>query len=40
MLSIGNWAYISKLGCVMVIVIGNGHGDISSNPGREWLHFA
>ena len=24
---------------VMVIVIGIGHGDTSSNPGREWLHF-
>ena len=24
---------------VMVIVIGNGHGDTSSNPGRGWLHF-
>ena len=24
---------------VMVIVVGNGHGDSSSNPGREWLHF-
>ena len=24
---------------VMVIVIGNGHGDSSLNPGREWLHF-
>ena len=23
----------------MVIVVGNGHGDSSSNPGREWLHF-
>ena len=23
----------------MVIVIGNGHGDMSSNPGRDWLHF-
>ena len=23
---------------VMVIVIGNGHGDTSSNPGRVWLH--
>ena len=21
---------------VMVIVIGNGHGDTSSNPGRDW----
>ena len=24
---------------VMVIVIWNGHGDSSSNPGRDWLHF-
>ena len=24
---------------VMVIVIGNGHGDTSSNPGRDRLHF-
>ena len=24
---------------VMVIVVGNGHGDSSSNLGREWLHF-
>ena len=24
---------------VVVIVIGNGHGDTSSNPGRDWLHF-
>ena len=24
---------------VMVIVIGNGHGDPSSNPGWDWLHF-
>ena len=24
---------------VMVIVVGNGHGDSSSNPGREWLLF-
>ena len=23
---------------VMVIVVGNGHGDTSSNPGRDWLH--
>ena len=27
--------YIKK----MVIVVGNGHGDTSSNPGRDWLHF-
>ena len=25
---------------VMVIIVGNGHGDMSSNPGRDWLHFA
>ena len=24
---------------VMVIVVGDGHGDLSSNPGRDWLHF-
>ena len=24
---------------VMVIVVGNGHGDSSSNPGWDWLHF-
>ena len=27
-----------KIG-VMVIVVENGHGDTSSNPGRERLHF-
>ena len=24
---------------VMVIVAGYGHGDTSSNPGQDWLHF-
>ena len=24
---------------VMVIVVGNGHGDTISNPRRDWLHF-
>ena len=24
---------------VMVIIVGNGHGDKSSNPGWGWLHF-
>ena len=24
---------------VMVIVVGNGHGDTSSNPGWDWLYF-
>ena len=24
---------------VMVIVVGNGHADTSSNPGRDWVHF-
>ena len=24
---------------IIVIVVGSGHGDTSSNPGRDWLHF-
>ena len=24
---------------VIVIVVANGHSDMSSNPGRDWLHF-
>ena len=24
---------------LILFVVGNGHGDSSSNPGREWLHF-
>ena len=24
---------------VIVIVVGNEHGDTSSNPGRDWFHF-
>ena len=24
---------------VMVIVVGNEHSNMSSNPGRDWLHF-
>ena len=24
---------------VMVIVVGNGHDDTSSNPWQDWLHF-
>ena len=24
---------------VMVIVVGKGHGNTSSNPGQDWLHF-
>ena len=24
---------------VMAIVVGNGHSDMRSNPGRDWLHF-
>ena len=31
--------YIGGARGVMVIVIGNGHDDTSSNPGRDWLHF-
>ena len=25
---------------VMAIVVGIGHDDTSSNPGRDWLHFS
>ena len=25
---------------VVVTVIGNGHGDTSSNPGQDYLHFS
>ena len=31
--------YIGGARGVMVIVLGIGHDDTSSNPGREWLHF-
>ena len=31
--------YLGGARGVMVIVVGNGHGDTSSNPGRDWLHF-
>ena len=24
---------------IVVIFVGNGYGDTSSNPGRDWLHF-
>ena len=30
---------ISPARGVMVIVVGNGHGDMSSSPGRDWWHF-
>ena len=32
-------SYVGSACGVMVIVVGNGHGDTSSNPGRDWLHF-
>ena len=31
--------YLLSARGVMVIVVGNGHGSMSSNPGRGWLHF-
>ena len=31
--------YKSSVPGVMVIVLGNGHSDTSSNPGRDLLHF-
>ena len=32
-------SYIGGARGVMVFVVGNGHGDTSSNPGRDCLHF-
>ena len=34
--NVANWCI--KLKTKMVIVAGYGHGDTSSNPGRDWLH--
>ena len=36
---IGIIPYSGGARSVMVIVVGNGHGDTSSNLGRDWLHF-
>ena len=36
------YIYIERERCargVMVIVVGNGHDDTTSNPGPDWLHF-
>ena len=30
---------VTGAGGVVVIVVGNGHGDTSLNPGLDWLHF-
>ena len=43
----GNWMELvvwsplqsPSLNFLMVIVAGYGHGDTSSNPGPDWLHF-
>ena len=32
------YIYICASG-VMVMVVGNGHDELSSNPGQDWLHF-
>ena len=37
---ISSYKYVNRgVRGVMVIVVGNGHGDMSLNPGRDWLHF-
>ena len=35
------WSYFRSGGArgVMVIIVGNGQDDTSSNPGQDWLHF-
>ena len=37
--SLGKSYYYGSVRGVMVIVVGNGHGATSSNPGRDRLHF-
>ena len=39
-LTMGDTCVIRGARGVMVIVVGNGHGDTSSNSGRDWSHFA
>ena len=34
-----SWYCTGGARSVLVIVAGNGHGDSSSNPGQDWLHF-
>ena len=36
---LGCHQFVINYGWVRVIVVGNGHGDTSSNPGRDGLHF-
>ena len=31
--------YVGGARGVMVSIVGNGHGNMSSNPGQDWLHF-
>ena len=33
------WYILGGAHGVMVIVVGNGHSDMSSNPGQDWLCF-
>ena len=35
------YVYMGKIYArgIMVIVVGNGHDNMSSNPRRDWLHF-
>ena len=36
---VGNFLQNGSARGVMVIVVGNGYGDTSSKPERDWLHF-
>ena len=38
-LSVLHTSFVGGARGVMVIVVGNGHADTSSNPGQDWLHF-
>ena len=33
------WNMLLEITLYLTIVVGNEHGDSSSNPGRDWLHF-
>ena len=37
---VGNYNHLLGGTCgVLVIIVGNEHDDMSSNPGQDWLHF-
>ena len=39
MANLAQWSSLGGARGVIVIVTGYGHGDTSSIPGQDWLHF-